>query len=251
MILDDYSDEPEEGTSSDVDAGRIGRDASPHNTLAISELASEPTMSIDTSSLWYDVEEGCYIKERAPGLGPCEQQDVHSAHTQAQTQTLPQSSTPLQDQTNQQDVGSITWSTSVESAVYSLPKPFDSGYDGRTDDSVAELETELGIALEEQGNSPSASTPRSPEPSHLQIDQKHDQSGAGNVRLEELILGTPLRSQDEGDEPQEQHQRQEVVVGSPVNSSHSTRESTQGEHTTSLSSARKTYSYDARFDYTQ
>ncbi|KAH6675954.1 hypothetical protein B0J14DRAFT_375526 [Halenospora varia] len=198
MILDDYSDEAEEGTSSDVDTGCTGRDASPHNTLAALELASGPTKSIDTSGPWYDVEEGCYIEERAPGLGPCEQQGVHSAHTQAQPQTLPQSSTPLQDQTNQQGVGSITRRTSVESAVHSLPEPFDSGYDGWTDDSVAELETELGMALEEQGNSPSASTPRSAEPSHHQIDQEHDQSGTGNVGLEELILGTPLRSQDQG-----------------------------------------------------
>jgi hypothetical protein len=70
---------------------------------------------------------------------------------------------------------------------------------------VAELEIELGMALEEQGNSSSASTPRSAEPSHLQIDQEHDQSGTGNVRFEELILGTLLCSQDQGDEPQEQY----------------------------------------------
>lgn len=100
----------------------------------------------------------------------------------------------------------------MESAPHSLPKLLDSGDDGWTDDSTAELETELGMALEEQGNSPSASTPRSAEPSHLQIDQGHDQGGIGNVRLEELILGTPLRSQDQGDEPQEQQQRQEVAI---------------------------------------
>jgi hypothetical protein len=126
MILDDYSDEAEEGTSSDVDTRCIGRDVSPHNTLTTLELTSGPTKSIDISGPWYDVEEGCYIEERAPGLRPCEQQGVHSAHTQAQpqTQTLLHSSTPLQDQTNQQGAGSITRSTSVESAVYSLPKPF-------------------------------------------------------------------------------------------------------------------------------
>jgi hypothetical protein len=55
MILDDDElDEAgtghkAEGTSGDVDTGRIGRDASPHNTLATSELASGPTKSIDAS----------------------------------------------------------------------------------------------------------------------------------------------------------------------------------------------------------
>ncbi|KAH6668417.1 hypothetical protein B0J14DRAFT_163863 [Halenospora varia] len=44
MILDDdYPDEAEEGTSGDVDTRCIGRDASPHNTLATSELASKAT----------------------------------------------------------------------------------------------------------------------------------------------------------------------------------------------------------------
>jgi hypothetical protein len=137
----------------------------------------------------------------------------------------------------------------VESAVHSLPTPFDGGYDGWTDDSMAELETERAMALEKQGNSPLASTPCYAEPSHLQIHQEHDQSETGNIRLEELLLGTPLRSQDQRDEPQEQYQRQEVV-GSPVDSSRSTRGSTQGEHTASLSLARITYSYDSRSDYT-
>jgi len=77
---------------------------------------------------------------------------------------------------------------------------------------MAELETELWMALEEQRNSPSANTPRSAEPSHLQIDQEHDRSETSNVRLEKLILGTPPRSQDRGDEPQQQHQRQEAVI---------------------------------------
>jgi hypothetical protein len=55
MILDDDElDEAgtghkAEGTSGDVDTGRIGRDASLHNTLATSELASGPTKSIDAS----------------------------------------------------------------------------------------------------------------------------------------------------------------------------------------------------------
>jgi hypothetical protein len=64
--------------------------------------------------------------------------------SQAQPHTLPQSSKPLQDH-----VDDITQSTSVEFALYSLPKPFDSGDDGWTDKNMAELETALGLALEE------------------------------------------------------------------------------------------------------
>ena len=147
MILDDDdSDEAgagdeAEGASGDVDTSRVERDASPHNTLATSELASGPTESIDASDLWYDVE------EPAPRLGPCEQQGLPSALAQDQPQTVPQSSKPLQDQTNQQDIDEITRGTSVESALHSLPKPSDNGDDGWTDDNMAELEKELGVGF--------------------------------------------------------------------------------------------------------
>lgn len=53
MILDNnYSDEAE-GASGEVvvNTGRIGRDTSPYNTLATSELASGPIKSIDISGL--------------------------------------------------------------------------------------------------------------------------------------------------------------------------------------------------------
>lgn len=58
-----------EGASSEVDTGCIELDASLHNSLLTSELASAPTDSIDTSGPWYDVEEGRYVEETAPGLG--------------------------------------------------------------------------------------------------------------------------------------------------------------------------------------
>ena len=119
MILnDDESDEAcagdkAEGAIVDVDTGHIGRDASPYNTFTTSELASGPAKSIDTSGPWYDVEGGRYIE------WPCEQQGVPSAPAQDQPQTVPQSSKPLQDQTNQQGVSNITQSLSVESALTS------------------------------------------------------------------------------------------------------------------------------------
>jgi len=59
------------------------------------------------------------------------------------------------------------------------------------------------MTLEEQGNLLSASLSYSAELSYLQIDREYNQSRTGNVRLEELILGTLLRSQDQGGEPQE------------------------------------------------
>ncbi|CZR65235.1 uncharacterized protein PAC_15135 [Phialocephala subalpina] len=181
ILDDDDSDKASardeaEGASGDVNTVRTERDASPRNTSATSELASGPTKSIGASGPWYDVEGGCYIEEPAPGLGPCEQQRVPSAPAQAQPKTLPRSSTPLQNQTNQQGVGSITRSTSVESAVHSLPKPSDSGDDGWTDDSMAELEKELELALSEQGNSPSASAPTPSRPRSVEAPQDEIQS---------------------------------------------------------------------------
>lgn len=93
IILDDEPDEAgagdgAEGASGDVDAGRIGRDASPHNTLATSELASGPTESINALGPWFDVKEGCYVEEPALRLGSCEQQGIISALVQDQPQTL-------------------------------------------------------------------------------------------------------------------------------------------------------------------
>jgi hypothetical protein len=63
-------------------------------------------------------------------LDEAEQHDVSSAPAQAQPQTLPQPSKLLQGRANQQGVGDITRSTSVESALHSLPRLSDSGDDG-------------------------------------------------------------------------------------------------------------------------
>ncbi len=149
----DYDDPDEavavdeaEGASGVVDTGHIEQVASLHNTFPTSELASEP-------------------------------HGVPSAPAQAQPHTLPQSSKPLQDQTNQQGIDDITQSTSVESVLHSLPKPSDSGDDGWTDESMAELDHELGLALEEQQvESLSAGTPTSPSPRSVEAPQDETQS---------------------------------------------------------------------------
>ncbi len=105
-----------------VDTGRIELDASLHNSLPTSELASLPTESIGTSGPWYDAEEGRYVEETTPDLG---------LTSSTACLLLPH------NQTHQQGVGSITQSTSVESAL--LPKSSDSGDDGWTDENMAEL----------------------------------------------------------------------------------------------------------------
>jgi hypothetical protein len=102
----------------------------PHNASAISELALGLTEPIGASVPWYDIEEGRYIEEPTPGPGPCERQGVPSAPARGQPQTLIQSSTPLQDKINQQDIDEITRSTSTGSTPHSLPKPSDNGDDG-------------------------------------------------------------------------------------------------------------------------
>jgi hypothetical protein len=80
-----------EDASGEVNTRRIELDASLHNSLPTSELASAPTESINTSGLWYDIEEGRYIKETTLGLGSHKQHSVPSAPAQAQ---------PLQNQTH-------------------------------------------------------------------------------------------------------------------------------------------------------
>jgi hypothetical protein len=57
------------GASGDVNTGRVKGDAGPPKTSVISELVSG-IESIDVSGLWYDIEEGRYIEEPAPGPVP-------------------------------------------------------------------------------------------------------------------------------------------------------------------------------------
>jgi hypothetical protein len=102
---------------------------------------------------------------------------VPSAPAQAQPQAFLQYSQPLQDQTHQQAVGSITRSTSVESGLHFLPKSSDSSDDEWTDENMAVLEKELGLALgEQQVESSSAGTPTSPSPRSAEAPQDEIQS---------------------------------------------------------------------------
>ena len=76
MILDNDNDPDEtgaggqaEGASGEVNTRCIELDVSLYNSLLTLELALVSIESIDASGLWHDVEEGCYIKEPALGLG--------------------------------------------------------------------------------------------------------------------------------------------------------------------------------------
>jgi hypothetical protein len=65
----------------------------------------------------------------------------------------------------------------VESALYSLPQSSNSGDDGWTDENMAELEKELGLALgEQQVESSSAGTPTSPSLRSAEAPQDEIQS---------------------------------------------------------------------------
>ncbi|KAH6661755.1 hypothetical protein B0J14DRAFT_663176 [Halenospora varia] len=152
-------DEAEDTSSSrDADTGRVERDTSPHNALATSELASRSSTSIS-----------------APSFEKC----------------LRQSSKPPQDQINQQDIGNAAQSTSVESAPppHSLPKPSNTGDDGWTEDSMAELEEEMGLAIVEQAKSPPAGAPSSSHPPRSEESQdeirSRQRSETAGSRLEE------------------------------------------------------------------
>jgi hypothetical protein len=222
MILDDESDEADaedeaEDAFSDADAGRIEQDASPHNTLATSKLGLGSATSIGAPCLekWFDVEEGRYVYEPVPRLESCEQQDASSAPMHDQRHTLRQSSEPPQDQIDQQDTGDMIQSTSVESAPHSRPGPSNTGDDGWTDDSMAELEGELGLALVEQVNSSSASAPGSPcPPRSVEASQDESQSRkrseATGSRPEDLRDASRYGTSDQGLECEQRENR--VVV---------------------------------------
>jgi hypothetical protein len=199
-----------EGASGDVDTRCIEQDASLHDTFAILELAFTSTESIDASGPWYVVE------EPTPGLRSCERHDVPSAPAQAQSQTLPQPSKPLQDQTNQQSIDDITQSTSVESVLHFIPNSSDSGDDGWTDESMAELEKELGLVLGEQqvesllAGTPTSLSPRSVEAPQDEI-QSQERSETTGGRQEELRDASRRGSPAQDLEWWEQRETQVVV----------------------------------------
>jgi len=81
---------------------------------------------------------------------------------------------------------------------------------GTSDENASKLKKDLLLVFEEQEKS-LAIAPRVPrphhhptKPSHPPTDQEHDQSGTGYGRLEELGHFSPLRNQDQVEEPQEQ-----------------------------------------------
>ena len=91
--------------------------------------------------------------------------------------SAPAQTQPLQDQTRQQGIGSITPSTSVESVLHSFPKSSDSFEIRWTDENIAELEKELRLALgEQQVESSSARASTFPSPRSAEATQDEIQS---------------------------------------------------------------------------
>ncbi|KAH8591194.1 hypothetical protein B0O99DRAFT_690798 [Bisporella sp. PMI_857] len=213
MILDDDSDEASteneaENGAGDIETRRTGRDTSPYSTPGSSELASGP---------WYDIEEGRYIDEPAPKLGSCEQQSVPSAFAPDELQ-IPLQSTLLQNEANKQnkqDIDGIAQSMSVEGASHSLPETSNNGDDGWTDNSMAELEKELWLALEKQvdsslANSPSLLLARSAEAPQDKI-KSGEHAKASSSRPEELQDASRNSTPTRDFEEQEQQETQVEV----------------------------------------
>jgi hypothetical protein len=143
---------------------------------------------------------------------------VPSAPAQAQgrTQTLSQSSTPIQDEIDQQNIDEITCSTSMGSASHH-PQPSTTGDDGWTDDLFDELDKELGLALMEQGKSLSAgaptSSPRSAEALQDEIQSRECTETTGS-RPAELQDNSRYGTAHEPE--REQRQTEGVVEGGGV-----------------------------------
>jgi hypothetical protein len=140
------------------------RDASPQSTLKTSDLVSRPTKPVDTSGPWFDVEEGRFIDE--PEL----------------SSIFPPVSKPLPDH-SYKCVSNIT--AEPPSSLTSLLD----GNNGWTDDSVAELEAGVELALSEEVNSlltSASSSPRhSVDPSQDDINSQ-EYTETASVRPEEL-----------------------------------------------------------------
>jgi hypothetical protein len=195
-VILDNSHNPVEGSagnqagdaSSDCNTGHITRVASLHDTFTTSELASEP-------------------------------HGVRSTPAQTQPHTLSQSSTPLQDQINQQGID-ITRSTSVDSALHPIAKASDSGDDGWTDEDTAELEKELELVLaEQQVESLSAGTSTTASPYSVEALQDEIQSRERKTIdgiLDELRDVTRRGSPAQELEWWEQRETQVVVEGGVV-----------------------------------
>jgi hypothetical protein len=191
------------GAIGECDTGRVEWDASLHNTFVTSELALEQGKSIDASDPWCGGGDSCYINEH----------DVPSVSGQDQTQILSQTSTPLQDQINQQDIDDITQNMSAGSD--SPLRPSNNGDDGWTENSMVELERELRLALEEeQVESSLASAPTSPSPRSIEAPQDGIQSrersevaGSTSEALQEVSRHSTSRGLEEWE-----HRGNEVVV---------------------------------------
>jgi hypothetical protein len=110
--------------------------------------------------------------------------------------------------------------SAVESALYSLPKSSDSGDNGWTDENMAELEKELGLALgEQQVKSSSASIPTSSSPRSAETLQDEIQSrerSETTVSRPEKLRDVSRHGTAQGLEEWEQRETEVAVKGGGV-----------------------------------
>jgi hypothetical protein len=184
---------------------------------AVSALELGNPIDPSGHDLWYDVEDARYVDGDLRPFPPLNQEGLPSTLAQEQPHSRHHSPRSTQDQSDLHDKR-ITRSTSEDPVTHTPLESSNDGGDGWSTENTAELEKQVQPALEDQEkvSSPGASGSLLPRRnsaglSRRQADQEFDQNVTSYGGLEELRRGTPLRSQDQGEEPQEQQQRQEVV----------------------------------------
>jgi len=167
---------------------------------------------------WWDVEDERYVDDDFRPIPPLEQEGLASTPALAQPHSHHDPPGSSQDQISQHDNDGIGGAPD-EPAPPTLPQPLGESGGGGSNENASELKRDMQLAFEEQEKPSSAPAPGSPrprrpsaEPPHPHTEQEHDRDGTSCGRSEEPGRGPPRRSQDPGEEAQEQLQRQEVAA---------------------------------------
>jgi hypothetical protein len=201
VLEDDESDTPEPVPAAVFVSADAGTDPA-------SELSKGP---------WWDVEDECHVDDDLRPISLLEQEGLASTPVLAQPHPHHDPPGSSQGQISQHGVG--IGGAPDEAALPTLPQSLSENGGGGSDENASELGRDMQLVVEEQEMSSSAPAPgslhprrTSAEPPHPHTEQEHDRGGASRGRPEELGRGPPCRSQDRGEEAQEQQQRQEVAV---------------------------------------
>ncbi|KAI9747945.1 MAG: Chitin synthase, class 2 [Chaenotheca gracillima] len=218
VLVEDEGDTPDhtanfETTSTSVNAGPVP--------------ASELSRRADPSKRepWWDVEEGCFVKEDLHPFPPLDHKGLASTPAQDQPPSRRQSLEVSQDHTKPHGDNTTTRSASEEPAIHSLIITSDQEGGGESEENVSDLERGTQLAFEGQGKSlaTSSSSPgrRSFETSQPPIDQDCDRGWS-----EELRFGTRLCIQEKY---KEGPRKQEKGDGSRLDKAQGTGAGTGGD----------------------